>query len=78
MRINALQKLIISLKLTVDQNQQVRELSFKSYQLGKSTMVELLDSQNALIESKINLAQSKTDLAVSTRQLAWNLGVPLP
>jgi len=78
MRIHALRKLIESLKLTLDQNEQVRELSFRSYQLGKATMVELLDSQNALIESKIGLAQSKIDLAVLTRQFAWNLGVPLP
>ncbi len=78
MRIHALRKLIESLKLTLDQNEEVRELSFRSYQLGKATMVELLDSQNALIESKIGLAQSKVDLAVLTRQFAWNLGVILP
>ena len=37
--------------------------------------MELLGSQNDLIESKINLAKTKVDLSVLARKLAWNLGL---
>ena len=62
-------------KLSLSQNEEIVRLSFKSYQLGKATMLELLSSQNDLIDSKTNLAKTKTDLAVLVRKFAWNLGV---
>lgn len=62
-------------EINLEQNEEIVRLSFKSYQLGKATMVELLGSQNDLINSKINLAKTRLDLSVLSRKLAWHLGV---
>lgn len=75
-----LRSLLVSLdsqKLNVEQNGELVRLTFRSYQLGKSTLVELLSAQDALTESKITLAKTKIDLASLARQFAWNLGVRL-
>ena len=74
-RIGALLKTSDAQKLSADQNEEIVRLSTKSYQLGKTTIVELLGSENDLIDAKINLAKTKLDLSTLVRQFAWNLGV---
>ncbi len=74
-RIRSLLSTLEAQKVNLEQNEEIVRLSFKSYQLGKATIVELLGSQNDLIESKINLAKTKVDLSVLARKLAWNLGL---
>ncbi len=76
-QIRALRRSVESLTLNRQQNEEIVRLSLKSYQLGKATIVELLGSQNDLIESKINLAKAKLDLAVLLKRLGANLGVSL-
>ncbi|MBI3535037.1 MAG: TolC family protein [Deltaproteobacteria bacterium] len=64
-------------KLSLSQNEEIVRLSFKSYQLGKATMLELLNSQTDLIDAKINLAKTKIDLSALVKRFAWNLGKPV-
>lgn len=77
-RIRSLTKSLQALRLGVTQNEEIVRLSYKSYQLGRSSIVELLGSQDDLIEAKVELAQAKLDLSTLARQLAWNLALPLP
>jgi outer membrane protein TolC len=63
--------------LILQQNEEIVRLSFKSYQLGKTTIVELLGGQQDLIRAKTTLARTKLDLSILLRQLALNLGVQL-
>ena len=74
-QILSLQSSLSAQTLNLAQNEEIVKLSFKSYQLGKATIVELLGSQNDLIDSKINLAKTKLDLSTQMRQFSWNLGV---
>ena len=76
-QIKTLRKSVESLSLNLSQNDELVRLSFKSYQLGKSTLVEVLSSQNDLLDSKFNLAKAKLDLSTVSRRLAWNLGIPI-
>lgn len=76
-QIRTLRKSVESFALNRSQNEELVRLSFKSYQLGKSTLVEVLQSQNDLLDSKFNLAKAKLDLSTASRRFAWNLGIPL-
>jgi outer membrane protein TolC len=73
-KINALETLVKSLKLNVDQFEELYRLTTKSYQLGKSTLFELLEVQDNLLDSKINLATSKIQLYNLTNTYNWQLG----
>ncbi|MCM2279713.1 MAG: TolC family protein [Oligoflexia bacterium] len=77
LRIRSLQAMLEAQKLSRAQNEEIVRLSFKSYQLGKATILELLTSQDELIEAKVNLAKTKIDLSVALRKLAWSLGVAI-
>jgi outer membrane protein TolC len=66
--------LIKALKRSVDQNVEIERLSQKSYELGKSTSLELLQAQNAVLDSKSIYFKSKVDQAVLSEQLQWSLG----
>ena len=77
LQIRAFLKTIESQKTSAAQNEEIVRLSLKSYELGKINILELLTSQNELIEAKIGLAKTKVDLSSLMHQLAWNLGVPL-
>lgn len=76
-RILSLKTQLQALELSRQQNEEIVRLSVKSYQLGKANLLELLTSQNELIDAKINLAQAKIDLSVLARKYAWNIGVPV-
>ena len=76
-QIGALRKTIESQKLNLDRTTELVRLSQKSYQLGKTTLLELLTSQNDLVDSKLALAQTKLNASVLLRRFAWNLGVSL-
>lgn len=78
LRVKALTKTLESSQLVVSQNEQIARLSQTSYRLGKSTLVELLQSDSDLTTAKLTAAQSRIDLAVTARKLAWNLGVSEP
>ena len=74
-QITALASSVNSLKIVVAQNDEIVRLSQKSYQIGKTTFVELLMSQNELTQAKLTLVDSKIQLADLLRRFAWNLGV---
>lgn len=74
-KVKALLKMRDSRKKAFEQAQELERLSQRAFELGKATMVELLESQNQFLKAKNSLAQSKVDLAVSVRRLEWNLGV---
>ena len=76
-QIQALRKAHLSQSLSRNRNQELVRLTLKSYQLGKATFLELLTSQNDLLESKLALIQTKNNLAVTLRKFAWSLGVPI-
>jgi outer membrane protein TolC len=77
LQIRTLLKSVESMKASLLQNEEIVRLSTKSYELGKETMVELLTSQNELIDAKTNYAQARLDLSVLTRRLASHLGITL-
>lgn len=62
LKINSLQQEIQSLQKNILLYEELNRLTLKSYQLGKSTLIELLDSQDSLFDSKFNLAQLKIQL----------------
>ena len=78
LQLQALSKALQSTKLQVDQNEEIVRLSNKSYQLGRTSTLELLSAQNDLLNSKVDLADTKLKISVLARQFAWNLGVDLP
>lgn len=75
--IRSLLKAVEAQKLNLQQNEEIVRLSFKSYQLGKTNMAELLSSQDDHLTAKLNLAQTKINISVLMRQFASNLGVSL-
>lgn len=76
-QIRALRKSLESLKLHVDQTEEIVKLSFKSYQLGKATLVELQGAQSDGMDAKVKYAQARLELATLIRRFAWNLGESL-
>lgn len=74
-RINALETLVSSLTLNVDQFEELYRLTSKSYQLGKSSLFELLEVQDNLLDSKINLAQNKIQFYTLSQNYLWQAGL---
>lgn len=75
LRITALRRSVEANRLRVERDTEVLRLSQKSYQLGKTTTLELLTAQNDLLDSKADFADARIQLAVLARQFAWNLGL---
>ena len=74
-KINALETLINSLTLNVSQFEELYKLTSKSYQLGRSTLFELLEVQDDLLDSKINLAQNKIQFYTLSQNYLWQAGL---
>lgn len=74
-KINALETLINSLTLNVSQFEELYRLTSKSYQLGRSTLFELLEVQDDLLDSKINLAQNKIQFYTLSQNYLWQAGL---
>ena len=70
-KVKALETLVESLKLNVDQFEELYRLTSKSYSLGKSTLFELLEVQDNLLDSKINLATNKISLYELAETFNW-------
>lgn len=73
-KIKTLETMISSLLINVSQFEELFKLTSKSYQLGKSSLFELLDVQDNLLDSKINLAQNKIQLYTLTQNYIWQTG----
>ncbi len=74
-RINALETLVSSLTLNVSQFEELYRLTSKSYQLGRSSLFELLEVQDDLLDSKINLAQNKIQFYTLSQNYLWQAGL---
>ncbi|MGZ3790004.1 MAG: TolC family protein [Bacteriovorax sp.] len=74
-KINALETLVASLTLNVSQYEELYRLTLKSYQLGKSTSLELLEVQDNLLDSKISLAQNKIQFYTLSQNYLWQAGI---
>lgn len=74
-KINALETLVNSLTLNVSQFEELYRLTSKSYQLGKSTLIELLEVQDNLLDSKISLAQNKIQFYTLSQNYLWQAGL---
>jgi outer membrane protein TolC len=73
-KIKTLETLISSLSINVSQFEELSKLTTQSYQLGKSSIFELLDVQDNLLDSKISLAQNKIQLYTLTQNYLWQTG----
>lgn len=74
-KIRALETLVSSLTLNVSQYEELYRLTSKSYQLGKSTLLELLEVQDNLLDSKISLAQNKIQFYTLSQNYLWQAGL---
>ena len=74
-KINVLDKQVNSLTLNVSQYEELYRMTLKSYQLGKSTLLELLEVQDNLLDSKINLAQQKIQFYTLSQNYLWQAGL---
>jgi len=74
-KIEALEKLVASLSLNVSQFEELYRLTEKSYRLGKSSLFELLDVQDDLLEAKISLAQNKIQFYSLSQNYLWQAGL---
>jgi outer membrane protein TolC len=74
-KISALETLVSSLTLNVSQFEELYRLTLKSYQLGKSTLLELLEVQDNLLDSKISLAQNKIQFYTLSQNYLWQAGL---
>ncbi len=74
-KISALETLVASLTLNVSQFEELYRLTLKSYQLGKSSLLELLEVQDNLLDSKINLAQNKIQFYTLSQNYLWQAGL---
>lgn len=74
-KISALETLVSSLTLNVTQFEELYRLTSKSYQLGKSSLLELLEVQDNLLDSKIALAQNKIQYYTLSQNYLWQAGL---
>lgn len=74
-KIKTLETMISSLAINVSQFEELFRLTSKSYQLGRSSLFELLDVQDNLLDSKINLAQNKIQLYTLSQNYIWQTGL---
>jgi outer membrane protein TolC len=74
-KIKALEKQVSSLAINVNQFEELYKLTQKSYQLGKSTLSELLEVQDNLLDSKISLAQTKINYYTLSQNYLWQAGL---
>jgi outer membrane protein TolC len=75
LRIVSLERTVDSFRVSVEQYAEIVRLSEKSYELGKTTIVELLGSQNDLLDAKSSFAKARLDFSVALRRYAALLGV---
>ncbi len=64
-------------ELQVEQAEQAFNLAATSFKAGVITNLDLLDSETALEESRVNLLKAKTDYAINQARLAVSLGKPV-
>lgn len=75
--IQSLRKIYEQQKTHLQQQQEIVRLSLKSYQIKQTSMQELLNSKNDLIDAKSGFMQTSIDMNILLLQFAWEIGSPL-
>jgi outer membrane protein TolC len=60
-------------KLAIRQNEELAVLSFKTYQLGRASLLEVLSAQNAAMEARSQWVRTRVELASLVSAFQWNL-----
>ncbi len=76
--ITSLRDIFTKQQIHLLQQQEIVQLSLKSYQIKQTSMQDLLTSKNRLIDAKNLLMRTTADLGILLRQFAWELGTPFP
>ena len=76
--IQSLEKIYEIQQRHLAEQQEIVRLSLKSYQIKQTSMQELLDSNNALIDAKSSFMQTRITMNNLILQFAWETGSPLP
>lgn len=71
-QIQVLKKITQAQELRRNQSIELERLTAKSYELGKSTVQDLLSAQNETLNAKVDVAKSRLELVIAERQLEWN------
>lgn len=71
-QIQVLKKISQAQELRRNQSIELERLTAKSYELGKSTVQDLLSAQNETLNAKVDVAKSRLELVIAERQLEWN------
>ncbi len=73
-QIKVLVRLVQAQEMRRGQSLELERLTGKSYDYGKSTIQDLLATQNETLNAKLELARTRLDLVIAEKQLDWNLG----
>jgi len=72
-------------RMHVDASEQARDAYRKQFNIGKRTLLDLLDQENEVFQANMNLVNGKNDvmfaafrILAGTGKLLWALDVPLP
>jgi outer membrane protein TolC len=78
LRILQTEKALEAQRTLAAQQEEILRLSFKSYQLGRTTMTELLAAEGDRNEGRLQLARLLLESDQQIRQFSIALGLPLP
>jgi outer membrane protein TolC len=76
--IHSLRKVYATQLTHLEQQQEIVQLSLKSYDIKQTSMQDLLTATNRLIDAKNALMETSGTLGTLYRQFAWELGKPFP
>ena len=71
-----LQKVFATQQIHLNQQQEIVDLSLKSYRIKQTSMQDLLTSKNRLIDTKNALMETTNKLGFLFRKFTWQLGCP--
>lgn len=69
---------IMSAEATVEMARESLRIEEQKYELGRGTVVDLLDAQSALLDAETNAVKALADANSAAAQLAWATGENLP
>lgn len=72
-QLDAQKKLVEALQIRLAQATRLDQLTQRSFELGKSSILDLLQAQNELVSARMDLAKGKLDKSQLIRKLNWEL-----
>ncbi len=76
--IHSLRKVYATQLTHLEQQQEIVQLSLKSYDIKQTSMQDLLTATNRLIDAKNALMETSGTLGTLYRKFAWELGISFP